>query len=272
MSVQPGYWLGHPGALLPLPDVGGALTRNVERAASYKTSASGRVRAYLSARSAQPREWKVTIPAIRPDEAALLHGLLTGTDPPYVWVDPYSRATNLLTPITAGLSDAVPALVPLGRQPLAGGLWAATGGAIPGGGVINLPPAPVVPDQPVTVSAYLGSAGSATVSARFLNSNGAQTGSIVTSAPVTGLTRLNRASVTVAVPPVTAAAVAVRITGASVVAHPAVTWTAELLEYGAGGGAAQVVVTGFDESFDVAGLTVAEQRLSSITFTVVEVG
>lgn len=272
MSVLPGFWIGHPGALLPLPDIDGGLTRNVERAVTFKESAAGYRRAYLSARRAPLREWKVTIPATRPDEAALLHDLLMQTDPPYLWIDPWARVTNVLNPRTAGLENTVPTLASLGRQPLADGLWAATAGSRPGGGVVDIPPGPVVPDLPVTVSAYLGSAGSATVAAVFLNSNAAQIGSPVVSAPVTGLALLNRASVTVPLPPAGAVAVAIRVTGATVIAHPAVTWTAELLEYGAGGGAAQVVVTGLDESFDIAGTTLLEQRLASISFTVTEVG
>lgn len=272
MKVPTGFWIGHPGALLPLPDIRGELSRSADRSVAYKESAAGYRRAYLSARRAPLRQWKITIPVTRPDEAALLHDLLMETDPPYVWVDPWARVTNVLDPRTAGLENTVPVLARLGRQPLADGLWAATAGSKPGGGVVNIPPCPVVRELPVTVSAYLGSVGDAYVAAVFLNSNAAPIGSPVVSEPVTGLALLNRASVTVAVPPVGAVAVSLQITGASVIAHPAVTWTAELLEYGGGGGAAQVVVTTLDESFGVMGVTGAEARLADISFTVIEVG
>jgi hypothetical protein len=266
-----GFWIGHPGALLALPGIKGSLARTSSRDVSYTTSASGRTRAYLAARRTPLRQWKVTIPRMQPQEAAVLLGLLVGTDPPYLWVDPWSRLTNLLTPDAVALTGSVPALAPLGRQPLAEGGYAPTGGANPTAAVVNLPPAPVVPDQPVTVSAYLGSTGQAGVSARWLNSNGAIIGAI-TSTTVTGVLALNRASVSVAAPPVTAAAVAIRIDGASVIAHPAVTWTAAVTAFGAGGGASQVIVASVDETIRAAELAATGDRLTDLSFTVVEVG
>lgn len=267
-----GFWIGHPGALLPLPGIKGDLARTVTRAVAYKTSASGRRRAYLSARRAPLREWKVTIPQIQPQEASILHGLLMETDPPYVWVDPWSRVTNLLTPSTAGLEDCLPVLAAIGRQPLSGGGFAPTAGANPSGLPVDIPPAPVVPELPVTVSVFLASEVGATVSAKFLDSNGVQVGVLSTSAPVVGLDVLRRASVTVAIPPTGAAAVALSISaGASVIAQPAVTWTGYLAAYGAGGGAAQVVIDSLDETIRDAEIAANGHRLSNLSFTVTEV-
>lgn len=273
MSRPNGFWVGHPGALLPLPGIKGDLVRSVERAVSYKTSASGRRRAYIAARRAPLREWKVTIPWLQPQEAALLHGLIMDTEPPYVWVDPWSRVTNLLTPEDVALMGAVPSLMPLGRQPILGGGWAPTAGANIDGVPVDFPPAPVVPDEPVTVSAFLTSAAGGTVSAVFLDTDGAQVGAVVTSAPVVGEDVLRRASVTVLVPPDAAAAVSVRVDGAAVISQPAVTWTEQVTEFGAGGGAAQVIIPALEDAIRYAptGPKVGK-RISDLSFTVTEVG
>ncbi|WP_375425994.1 hypothetical protein [uncultured Friedmanniella sp.] len=266
-----GYWIGHPGALLPLPGIKGKLTRSVERAATYKTSAAGQRRAYLSARRAPLRQWDVTLPHLKPSEAAVLHGLLMETDPPYVWVDVWSRVTNLLTPAAAGLVDIIPALVPAGRQPLTGGGYAPTAVANPDGALVYVAPAPVVPDQPVTISAYLAAPVAGTVTAVFLDSAGAIIGVPSVSAAVSGESTLTRASLTLT-PPGNAAAVSIRIDGASIIAQPAVTWTSELVEYGPGGGAAQVIIPSLTESIEQAVLAASGKRLAEVTFTVYEVG
>ena len=268
-----GFWIGHPGALLPLPGIKGELSRAAERPVTYKTSAGGNRRAYLSPRRAPLREWQVTIPHLRPDEAATLHELVTSTDPPYLWVDPFSRLTNLLPPSAVTFVGSVPTLVPLGRQPLTGGGWATTAAANLGGGEVNLPPAPVTSGQPVTVSAYLGAPSAGRVTAVFLNSAGAEiSGTERVSAPVVGLSTLNRASTTKVVPPGDAAAVSIRITGATVIARPAVTWTADLMPYGAGGGSGLVVLSGLVEAIERAELAANGKILSGISFTVTEVG
>lgn len=266
-----GFWIGHPGALLPLPGIKGELSRTVERAVAFTTSASGRRRGYLSARRAPLREWKVTIPHTRPDEAATLHELIANTDPPFVWVDPWSRITNLLTPDAAGLNSTLPAGLPrLGRQPLEGGGYASTAVANPSAALVRVEPAPVV-SLPVTVSAYLGSGSGAHVVATFLDSNGEAMGAGAESANVSGLDLLRRVSVT-ATPPTGAAAVELSIAGATVIARPAVTWTPDLLDYGFGGGAAQVILSGLDEAARWAPLGVTQRRESDLSFTVTEVG
>lgn len=266
-----GFWLGHPGALLSLPDAQGTLTRQSDRAVTYGLSASGQRRAYLSARRAPLRQWNVAIPRLRPDEAAILAGLLAYIDPPYVWVDPWSRVTNLLQPSTVGMIDCVPVLAQLGRQPLDGGGYAATAAANPTHGIVDLPPAPVVPDQPVTVSVYLASTTSATVTARFLDSNGAALPTAPVSAAVSGTDVLRRASVSVSVPPAAAVAVAPRVTGASIIANPAVTWSRTVLPFGAAGGVAQVVLSGLSEDVQIALDTPTGQRWADLSFTVTEV-
>lgn len=271
MTRPDGYWIGHPGALLPLPDVQGSLTRKSSREVSYAFSASGRRRAYLSARRAPLREWSVTLPRLRPPEAAALHGLLLGTEPPYVWVDPWSRVTNLLTPAAAALRVTTPASLPTtGRQPLEGGGFAPTGVANPGAGPVRVEPAPVVAGMPVTVSAYLGTTTTARVAALFLDTAGNQV-SEVQSPTVPGGSVLRRAHITATAPPL-AAAVSIRVTGATVVAQAAVTWTADLLPYGGGGGAAKVVVTGLDEAVQFAMLEPHGRRWADLSFTVTEVG
>lgn len=270
--VPDGYWIGHPGALLQLPDVEGTLTRKSERTVAYSVSAAGARRAYLPARRAPLREWTVSLPRLRPEEAAVLQGLLLQTDPPYMWVDPWSQVTNLLSPKASGLQTTIPVLAPVGRQPLAGGGYAPTGVANPTGDVVRIEPAPVVRERAVTISAYLASAAGGRVAARFLDSNAATVGAIVTSSPVVGTQTLQRASLTVAVPPVGAVAVEVQVTGATVIAQPAVTWTSELLPYGIGGGAPQVVVSGVDEAIQAAVRVAAGRRWADVSFTVSEVG
>lgn len=267
-----GFWIGHPGALLPLPGVKGELSRTVERSVSYAVSAAGVRRAYRSARRAPLREWKVTIPGMMADEAAALHELLMHTDPPFVWVDPWARVTNVLTPAAAGLEATVPVLPQVGRQPLDGGGFAAIGAANPSGVVVRVQPAPVVPDLPVTVSAYLAASGPGYVAAVLLDSSGTPIASPVNSASVTGTDVMRRASVTLSGLPVNAAAVEIRVHGASVVARPAVTWTESVREYGPGGGAGQVVLSGLDEAVEDALLAVGKRRRAAATFTVTEVG
>lgn len=277
-----GYWIGHPGALLGLPGIKGKLTRSVERAASFSSSAGGNRRAYLSARREPLRVWQCTIPAARPDEAAALSDLLLYTTPPYVWVDPESRVTNLLSPAAAGLQSVLPALPLLGRQPLEDGRYAATGAANPSGALVSIEPAPALPGMPVTASAYLASSGGGGVAVLFRDSAGHSIGDAIPSGTVTGSDVLHRASVT-ATPPVNAAAVEVQVFGASVIARPALTWTADLLEYGPGGGAGQVLVSGWDETILQASASPGHgpdtvqgigrgPRLVDLSFTVTEVG
>jgi hypothetical protein len=160
----------------------------------------------------------------------------------------------------------------VGRQPLEGGGYAPTGAANPSGGLVRLEPAPVVGSQPVTVSAWLSSVDGGSVSAAVLNSNGTQIGGLVESTTVKGTDVLRRASITLPALPVDAAAVEVRIEGALVIAQPAVTWTADLLPYGGGGGAAKVVVAGLDETIHWAMLTPDGNRWADASFTVTEVG
>lgn len=267
-----GYWIGHPGALLALPGIKGELTRTVTRAASFKTSAGGNLRAYLSARRAPLRVWKCSIPHLQPQEAAVLHDLLMHTDPPFVWVDPFARVTNVLTPAAAGLAATIPTLPATGRQPLEGGLYSPTGAANPSGVMVRVQPAPVVPGMPVTCSAYIAAPGNGYLSAVLLDSAGAVTSSPVTSATVTGTDQLRRVHVTIPAPPVNAAAVELRLHGASVIAWPAVTWTDTLRPYGPGGGAAQVVLEGLDEKIVEAVLASSGKRRSDVSFTVTEVG
>lgn len=273
MTRREGYWIGHPGALLPLPDATGTLARKTERATTFVSSASGRRRAYRSARRAPLREWTISLARLRPEEASALHGLVMDTNPPYVWVDAWSRVTNLLAPSAAGLESVLPVDLPaVGRQPLAGGGYAPTGLANPDGVTVHVEPAPAQPGMPLTASAFLTSAaGGGRVVAEVLDSDGA----IITTAAgttVTATTELTRSWVTVLNPPAGTAAVSIRIEGADVLAQPAVTWTPDLLPYGPGGGAAQVVVSGFDEAVQFAMLEPAGLRLADLQFTVTEVG
>lgn len=271
MIRDPGFWIGHPGALLPLPDAQGSLRRTTTREVAYKTSAGGYRRAYLAARRAPLRSWAVTIPHTSPDEAAILHGLLMETDPPYVWVDPWARATNLLTPRAAGLEKTIPLLIAVGRQPLEGGGYAPTGAANPTNATVKVEPAPVLPGTKVTVSAYLTSIAGGRVAAVFLDSNGATIGDPVNSPTVVGTDYCRRAFVT-ATPPINAAAVEIRIYGAAIITQPAVSWTDQLVEYGPGGGAGQVVLSNIDEDVLIAILTPGGQRFVDLSFTVTEVG
>ena len=261
------FWLGHPGALLPIPDRAVSLSRSTERVNTFATSASGRRRAYQTARVGL-REWKVSVSRLRPTESAVLHELLNDTDPPYVWVDPWSQVTNLMSPASALMQDCIPELAYLGRQPLADGGFATTARANPEGDPVTLAPAPVETGLPVTASAYL-SAGTVTVV--FLDQAGA-TVSETQSEPVIGVEALIRAHVSVLQVPAAAAAVALRIAGASVIARPAVTWTTELVDYGAGGGAAQVVLGAIEEAPVWAMTKATGQRWADTQFTVTEVG
>lgn len=262
------FWIGHPGALLPLPGAKGGLSSTSERAATFGTSAAGYKRVYMAARRPTYREWQVSMPLVRPDQIAVLDHLIMATDPPYVWVDAWARVTNVLTPAASILVGVIPALSPLGRQPLDGGGWAADAAANPGSGLVRIAPAPVIGDMPVTCSAWLASPVGGTVSAQWLDSAGANLGAPVTGVAVAGTEVLRRASVT-ATPPVGAAAVTVLCDGVSVIAQPAVTWTDALTEYGSGGGATSVIVTKINRDIIRAD---SAMRAQSVSFTVTEVG
>ena len=264
------YWLGHPGALLPIRAKVGKLARKSEQTITFKESASGRRRAYMAPVTTQ-REWSVEIPYVLPEEVAALHELLAATYPPYVWVEPWATVTNLLTPVASTIRAATPDVAQAGRWPMAGGGYAAVSAVNPTRATLVLGTAPVLPGLPVAGTVWVATATSASASLTWLDSAGAAIGSALVSATATGMLTLARLFVT-GMPPANAARCQLAVTGAEVLARAAVTWTAIPMPWAVGGGVAQVVVYGLNDDIQEASPDDLDMRRSTVSFTVTEVG
>ena len=154
-TVQPGYWLGPAGGLLPLPDLKGELSMQ-----------------------GHPRDWSVSIPQAWPTEVAALYAMaahdvsfsvnLAGARRASVspsspaaslgglhWVTPYSRVANLLPmrSVDGPQGWAGASRFQGGPVALEDGM-AASSIQLTGTGTSYSPLLPVVPGKRVTASVY----------------------------------------------------------------------------------------------------------------------
>lgn len=249
--------IGRLGALVEVYSTPDGHSVSQERASSARTTLGGRKVVSLAARG--HRTWSFSGSAGKPLELAALQGFARGDfgAGPFWWVDPWAAQTNVLDPRDAAIE------VPWGSTTLAGpvalpdgpvvarhvrtGASIASWATSPHGGFSR---APVVPGQVVTVSAWVDSAAQ---SLRYVFQDAAEAAVGSTSAVSGTRAGWHRVSASVTVPD-GAASVVIGQSGMGGLAAPAVTWTSELREYGAGAGARNVVVTGYSESVRVARL------------------
>lgn len=275
--MSTGFWVGPLGGMVGLPGLRGSLSINGE----------------------YPREWDISLPGATAAEAGLLQPLCahdvsfstnlggvrrarcSPTSPrtaavPMHLVTPQAAVTNTLTPAASmwqgwTYSAGVTA-TPAGPVPTVDGQGATSVALAPNAQATyaTSPTFPVVPGQPVTVSAYTRrGSGLGTLRLQWVDvGTGAATdASFVTMTASTGpLPRY-----TVSVPSVPAGQVAARIQirGAILAANPAVTWTTGPQQWGAGQGCSAGILHGLSHSPSVAGLGNAHEEVS---FTVSEVG
>ncbi|CRK55422.1 hypothetical protein [Alloactinosynnema sp. L-07] len=162
------FTLGPVGGLraLPSPSLSGAPDATAARIGAVHRSLTGRV---TVDRVAVKRVWVLSWPYLDPGTAAFLDAIHLGMVAGPLWLldgerpnrlTPHVAATGSAERTTTGFTASAGALtwttgVPASTLPLAGGLsWAATAA----GGQVYLDPIPVVPGEPLTMSAWAASA------------------------------------------------------------------------------------------------------------------
>jgi hypothetical protein len=269
-------WIGPIGGLVEVR-CPAALAPSTSRPTSYRTTLGGVRKAQVSQRTQHGQQ--VALSFTRPQDVANLYAIVEGEfgAGPFWWVDPWATHTNLLAPrasmLEVGTWSTDGVVVESGAVALPGGGCAGRSLSLANpagtvffpryaGGSDNVP---VLPGKPVTGSVYaLGS--TVTVRVQWLDAAGTAAGSV--SAQTSSPAGLTRCSVT-AVPPSNAVACYVAVTGASILARPAVTWTDGVLPWHVGQGMPRVVIDA------VAGDVVAAWdglQGQTATFAVTEVG
>jgi len=265
-------YLGHLGGMVPI-HAAASLSTSDERPMSFRTTLGGVRKVQYGQRT--HRKWSVSFPpATAPEQAATLAAFVAGEfgTGPWWWVDSWAQVTNLCSARGGALEVGALAGVSLaGAVDLGDGHYAGRH-LITGGATVDLPHVkgapelvPVLPGRAVTVSAWVDGG---TVSAVFRNAAGAMVSNPAgQSASGSGWQRV----AATAVPPATAAAVQVRVTGANRVTRPAITWTPHLLGYHAGQGAPKAVVGPAAQDVRWAA-TNPGQQYAAVSFTIEEVG
>lgn len=213
--------------------------------------------------------------AARPADSATLAGFVAGEfgPGPFWWVDEWAQVTNVLPPLVASLATPWPNTVPGG--PLALGDGTRVGRSLlvtnasaaaylsHDGEVLRLP---CVAGVAVTASAWLSAAG-ALLRVEVRSATG---GVISVGTAARENEGLGRVSASV-VPPPGADHLVIAFAGGGRIARPALTWTADLLDYHGGQGASSVVIEGLDQE-----VLLAHRgpwgRLAALSYRVLEVG
>lgn len=265
-------WVGPLGSLVEFAKYKGSLSVAPGDRSTLRRTLGGQVFEQRGPRGR--RSWSVESSA-SPAEAARFEALVDGFygPPPWVWVDPSSRVTNLFSPGGSMVGSGT-----------WGGVSATTGGAgttadgFPFGRSVNIPASnilylgrresvddfmPVLPSVPVTGSFY--ATGNAQVRLEFFTSTGGFISS--TLGPVASGT-WDRSVVT-ATPPANAASARLSTAGATSVTLPAFTWTDGVQSWAKGRGATRVTVDGVSEGIQVVSTS---GSWSSFSFTVRELG
>lgn len=266
------YRIGHPGALLALPDDLGVMEVKSANSMVFSSSATGATRALLPARR-EPRQWKVEGAHARPELYAPLLELLSSPSswPPYVWVTPWSAVTNLLTPEESTLDSVT--LPRVGRMPLAEGGWAAVGAINPYPvQQVKIGAAPVVQERPATATVRVASTSTVQLFVDQLDAAGATITTTTASLPAPGSETLHPISITLPAPHRAAVAVGLRVLGAAVLARAQVTWTTTPTPFSIGDGCSSVVVHSPSQNALHAVPGPGGLRRAAVSFEVIEVG
>lgn len=267
-------FLGQLGRLVKLKCPSGQATERSERY-SFTRTVEGRVKAQVKPLSR--RSWQVDITTATPSDIGTLMSFTLGEwgNGPFVWVAEGAAVTNMLTPDVASCG---PKAVQAGAVTIGGPLLLPDGSWAPRS-LLNSTPAsslffgpstvPVIPGRAVTGSAFvMGTL--ALVGVQFYDAAGVAISSI----PSSGLGVADvstRVSVT-ATPPANAASCRVYTTRATQAALPALTWTPQVMEWGAGQGCDRAVISAPNQSLVLALDHPTYGRYTDVSFTIREVG
>lgn len=259
-------YLGPLGNMVALPYVTSEQLLSA-RAATERTTLGGAVR--LQTARAQRRTWQVTIGSLRPDELGELAELLFVGRPPWVWIDPWMRVTNMLTPAQSMLAEGSfgGSGQLLGRQDLGQGV-SARWHLRPDGWVDIGARTPVETGVPVSASAWV-TGKRVTACLVWQHEDGRYEES--RAALSTSGSRPKRLTV-VASPRSTARSVALRIKGAETITRPAITWTPRPVQWHLGQGCSSAVVLDMPQDILAAYTDPTLLRSANTSFTVQEVG
>lgn len=267
-------FLGPAGNMIELPIYNAKPSVSHDRLVSMKRTLGGRVKVQ---RGPRPRRvWTVNSERLTPAESAALMALEQGGTPPWVWVEPLARVTNLYSPEQSVLALGTWT----GTGMVEGGAVSVDGVMAPrsvlhaSGGTVNFgyrsgsPDRPaVVPGVPISVSAYLRGTGEFCMSWQDWSGTGISASTMAYSN--TTLTRVSRVNRT---PPAGAATVHFWATGVLQAAMPALTWTKELADWSVGRGCNRALIEGLSEAGEEAIYDNPGASRSALSFTIREVG
>lgn len=224
------------------------------------------------------RSWSVEIGTATPEQMRLLGALVDGFygPPPWVFVDPWSKVTNMMSPAASFLSAGT-----WGGTNVTQGGAGFTADGLRYGRSINVPAnttvilgrrnsvddnLPALPGVPVTASFYCSGPGQVRV--EFFNN----TGGFISNATGTAVSGVGvRASVT-ATPPAGAASARVSSINATQVELLQFTWSDAVVPWVPGKGATKCTVDGLAEAVQLAVAGEPNYQRSSVSFTVQELG
>lgn len=267
-------YLGPIGGMVPFEYYKGGLDVSADRPVKSIRTLGGRVKVQRGPLSR--RTWSVSLDHLNPAELSALTALEMGGTPPFVFVEPMARVTNLFSPEQSVLMPGTfsGAGVVAGGSVNVGGVMAprsvlhASGGTVDFGyrdGVADRPV--VVPGVPVTVSAYVRGTGLLGVSWRDWS------GAVISeSTAAYSNATLARSSMVNLVPPANAATVRFWATGMLQAAMPALSWTPAVQSWAVGRGCNRVILEGLSEGINRVIYAAPDQSRSSLSFTVREVG
>lgn len=267
-------YIGTLGRLIQLRRV---RTQDVEYwdGRTFQRTLEGRMR--VQAKGVRNRAWSLSMDLATPADLANVQALLEGEfgRGPFIFVPPNAPTTNMLMPdvSTCGPSAVMSTAVSIvGPLQLPDGAWA-------GRSLNNPTPSPtlrfgpdttpVIPGSTVTASAYLVGAG-AKVGIQFFNAAGAVISqSVSAQSGIAGVA--TRLALTLTVP-VLAVACTIYATATTQAARPALTWTDEVYAWGIGAGCSKAIPYGFSSGLSKVMSKPQAATLSSLKFTVQEVG
>ncbi|WP_458116964.1 hypothetical protein [Arthrobacter sp. D2-10] len=222
-----------------------------------------------------PRAWQVGIGSATADQIAGLAALMRGLygPPPWVYVGPWAKVTNLLTPAASVLQAGswTGSAVPGGSVTLNDGTRPALSLLSDTGATTNLPEVPAIPGETVTGSAWGAGDSGFTVSLVFRSASGAELAITSRTTAASLAAPLVRGSVT-AVAPDGATGVILRLSGAKRAAQPAVSWTPAVAAWTVGEGAPKVIAQGLSHAVRMAVRDTPSLRRTGASFTLQEVG
>lgn len=267
-------YLGPVGGLVPFEYYVGGLSVETARPFNAITTLGGNVK--IQRGPASRRSWSVSIDHLSPAELSALTALEMAATPPFVFVEPKARISNVLSPeqsvlmpgawsgsgFTAGGAVSVDGVM------AARSVMNASGGTVDFGfrdGVADRPA--VVPRMPVSASAYVRGSGYLGLSWR--DWSGA---TISETTEAYNNASLARASISNRIPPSGAVSVRFWATGVTQAALPAVTWTSAVQSWAHGRGCNRVVMEGLSEAVNRVYYAAPNQSRSSLSFTLREVG